>query len=145
MKGASLKRSAKAVWRGGLAAGKGDLTTDSRVLAEAAYSFPTRFGDERGTNPEELIAAAHAGCFSMAFAYFLGDAGFTPERIESGAEVSLRSEAGVWSVTGVHLDVVASVPGIADADLQRIAEQAKSGCLVSRLLRVPVTLSARLA
>lgn len=139
-----MKRSGTAVWQGKLNQGHGRLTTQSRALADARYSFTTRFGDQAGTNPEELIAAAHAGCFSMALAFFLENAGLTPERIETRAELTVQLEQAGWTVTGVHLHVVASVPDADDAQFQRVSEQAKTGCLVSRLLNAPVTMQAEL-
>jgi osmotically inducible protein OsmC len=139
-----MKRGAFAVWEGTLAGGNGRLTTESRVLEGSPFSFTTRFGGAPGANPEELIAAAHAGCFSMALAFLLGDAKYPPENIHTAAELSFENVGASWTVTGIHLNVVARVPGIADPEFQQIAEQAKRGCLVSRLVAVPVTLEARL-
>ncbi|HKA88233.1 MAG TPA: OsmC family protein [Haliangiales bacterium] len=139
-----MKRTAQAVWLGELRDGEGHLTTGSHVLSDARYSFTTRFGEERGTNPEELIAAAHAGCFSMALAFGLGNAGWPPASIRTAAELSLERDASGPAITGIHLSVVARVPGVGDADFQRIAEEAKRGCLVSRLLDTPITMTARL-
>jgi lipoyl-dependent peroxiredoxin len=138
-----MKRTARATWSKDLQNGEGYLSTASGVLREARYSFRTRFEQEPGTNPEELIAAAHAGCFSMALTYFLGNAGLHPERVDTSAE--LEMEGMGRSITGIRLTVVARVPDASEADFQRLAEEAKSGCLVSRVLRVPVTLDARLA
>src|SRR5262245_40102943 len=139
-----MKRTARAVWQGRLRDGEGHLTTDSRVLADARYSFPTRFGDEKGTNPEELLAAAHAGCFAMSLVYHLETAGFPPTSIRAAAELTLVMDASGPSVTGIHLDVVGRVPGAGEADFRRIADTAKQACLVSRLLVTPITLAARL-
>jgi osmotically inducible protein OsmC len=142
-----MKRGAFAIWEGALMRGNGRLTTDSRVLHDSPYSFTTRFGGAPGApaaNPEELIAAAHAGCFSMALAFLLGDAKHEPQSIRTAAELSFENVGAAWTVTGIHLDVLARVPGIADPEFQQIAEQAKRGCLVSRLVVVPVTLEARL-
>ena len=139
-----MKRGAFATWEGSLARGSGRLTTDSRVLADSPFSFTTRFGSAPGANPEELIAAAHAGCFSMALAFLLGDAKRPPESVRTVAELSFENVGASWTVTGIHLNVVARVPGMADPEFQEIAEQAKRGCLVSRLVVVPVTLEARL-
>jgi len=139
-----MKRGARASWDGALGGGEGRLTTDSGVLQGSRFSFATRFKGEPGTNPEELIAAAHAGCFSMALAYFLEDANHPPERIGTAAELSFEYVDASWTVTGIHLNVVAKVPGLTDPEFQRIAELAKRGCLVSRLVVVPVTLEARL-
>lgn len=142
-----FKRYADAVWTGDLQAGKGTMSTpQSGLFAEQNYSFKTRFGDEKGTNPEELLAAAHAGCFSMALSAVLEKEGFTPTRIETRAEAMMEPgmEPGP-TVTGVHLVVKATVPGIDDAQFQQIAGAAKAGCVISRALAVPVTLAATLA
>ncbi|KAB8198418.1 OsmC family peroxiredoxin [Lysobacter maris] len=142
----AFKRYADAVWQGDLQAGNGTMSTPQSGLFEAQnYSFKTRFGDEKGTNPEELLAAAHAGCFSMALSAVLGKAGFTPDRIQTRAEVTMEPGMDPGpTVTGVNLVVEASVPGIDDATFQRIAEGAKAGCVISRALAVPVSLSATL-
>jgi osmotically inducible protein OsmC len=139
-----MKRGAFAIWEGTLMGGTGRLTTDSRVLEDSPFSFTTRFGAAPGANPEELIAAAHAGCFSMALAFLLGDAKHPPESIRTAAELSFENVGASWTVTGIHLNVLARVPGLADPEFQQIADQAKRGCLVSRLVVVPVTLKARL-
>jgi len=139
-----LVRSATAQWQGSLAQGEGRLSTDSRALAQTRYSFTTRFAHEAGTNPEELIAAAHAGCFSMALAYTLGQSGTPPQHIETTAALTLEMSAAGPSVTGIHLQVRARVAGI-DADtFGAIALQAKNTCLVSRLLNATVSLEATL-
>jgi lipoyl-dependent peroxiredoxin len=139
-----MKRNAQAVWQGGLKEGHGALTTDSGVLSDAAYSFGTRFEEKKGTNPEELIAAAHAGCFSMALSGQLVAAGVSPKMIRTEAHVSLEQEAGIWSVTSVHLDVAASVIGISAAQFEKIANDAKVSCPISRLLNAKITISAKL-
>lgn len=139
-----MKRTANAVWEGSLAHGQGHLTTASHVLHDARYSFATRFGDEAGTNSEELIAAAHAGCFSMALAYILGAAGLTPQRLETTAEVTVARDGELWVIPRIHLHLTARIPGIGEADFQRAAERAKATCLVSRLLNTSVTLEAHL-
>jgi len=139
-----LKRSARAIWQGTLMTGEGTLTTPSEVLAETRYSFPTRFGDEVGTNPEELIAAAHAGCYCMALSFLLEKAGLTPETIRTTAELSITNEKSMWTVTAIHLTVSAKIPGATAAAFQAIASQAKEGCLVSRLVNASVTLDAQL-
>lgn len=139
-----MKRRGQAVWTGTLAAGGGILSTESGALAGARYSFATRFGDEAGTNPEELIAAAHAGCFAMALAYLLEAAGIPPERVESAAELRLRLREGRPEVDGIRLRVAARVPGTTDQVFQEIAQKAKEECLVSRLLRTTVELEAAL-
>ncbi|MEL1263703.1 OsmC family protein [Pseudoxanthomonas putridarboris] len=142
----ALKRYADAVWNGDLQAGKGSLSTPQSGLFEAQnYSFKTRFGDEKGTNPEELLAVAHAGCFSMALSAVLGKAGFTPDKIQTRAEATMEPGMDPGpTVTGIKLTVSASVPGISAAQFEEIAQQAKAGCVISRALSVPVTLEATL-
>jgi osmotically inducible protein OsmC len=133
---ASIKRTAHAVWTGNLREGKGQMDTSSGALAAKPYSFHTRFEDEPGTNPEELIAAAHAGCYSMAFAATLGDKGYTPERIETHATCILTPKpGGGWAITGMHLRVRGKVPGLDEATFIAIAHEADKGCPVSNLLR----------
>lgn len=142
----AFKRYADAQWNGDLESGKGSISTPQSGLFDAQnYSFKTRFGDEKGTNPEELLAAAHAGCFSMALSAVLGKEGFTPESISTRAEATMEPgmELGP-TITAVKLIVSAKVPGI-DADkFQQIAEAAKAGCVISRALSVPVSLEAKL-
>ena len=142
----ALKRFADAVWNGDLQSGKGNISTpQSGLFAAQNYSFKTRFGDEKGTNPEELLAAAHAGCFSMALSAVLGKAGFTPDNIQTRATVLMEPGADPGpTVTGVTLVVSAKVPGIDAATFDEIAHQAKAGCVISRALAVPVTLQATL-
>ena len=140
-----MKRKASAIWRGGLKDGKGNISTESGVLKETQYSFGTRFEDGIGTNPEELIAAAHAGCFAMAFSAELGKTGFTPESIHATATVSLDKTDAGWTVTESHLDLTAKIPGIDEARFIAIADGAKAGCPISRLLNAKVTLYAKLA
>jgi osmotically inducible protein OsmC len=140
-----MKRSATAARRGGQKDGKGPLATDRGVLDATPYSFGTRFENGKGTNPEELIAAAHAGCFSMALAMVLGEAGIRPERIDTRATVSLdRSDDG-FAITAVHLDVKIRAPGASQAAFDEAAGKAKSGCPVSRLLRAEITMKATLS
>jgi len=141
-----FKRIATARWEGELMAGKGSMSTpQSGLFNEQNYSFKTRFGDEKGTNPEELLAAAHAGCFSMALAAVLGKAGFTPDKIETRAEAMMEPGMDPGpTVTGVHLIVSASVPGISAEQFAEIANAAKAGCVISRALSVPVTMEAAL-
>lgn len=139
-----MKRSAQATWKGPLATGEGRFTTNSKALSDVRYSFPTRFGNEVGTNPEELIAAAHAGCFTMGLAFYLGDRGLPPASIRTTAELSLEKDGAGWRIAGMHLVTRARVPGVAAEVFQELAEQARSTCLVSRLLNTPVTLSAAL-
>lgn len=140
-----MKPKASAVWTGSLTEGKGTLTTGSGALSETPYSFRTRFEGEKGTNPEELIAAAHAGCFSMAFSMILGLAGFTPDKIETSAVVALEKQGDGFAVTSSHLDVTAAIPGIDDAVFQDLAGKAKAGCPISKLLNAEITMDARLA
>lgn len=141
-----FKRIAEARWDGDLMSGKGSMSTpQSGLFSEQNYSFKTRFGDEKGTNPEELLAAAHAGCFSMALSAVLGKAGFTPEHIETRAEAMMEPGMDPGpTVTGVHLIVSASVPGITPEQFADIAHAAKAGCVISRALAVPVTMDASL-
>jgi len=139
-----MKRSAIAQWNGGLKDGKGTLSTDSRVLAGTQYSFATRFENGVGTNPEELIAAAHAGCFSMALSAELGKAGMTPASIETKATVTLDKTDGGFAIAAVHLDVAARVPGADRAAFDRAAETAKANCPVSKVLRAAISMTARL-
>jgi len=139
-----MKRKASAVWRGSLKDGKGNLSTDSGVLKETQYSFSTRFENGIGTNPEELIAAAHAGCFAMAFSAELGKAGFTPQSISVTATVTLDKTDAGWTVTASHLDVSAKIPGADRAKVLGVANVAKLGCPISRLLKANVTMDARL-
>ena len=139
-----MKRKASAIWKGGIRDGKGSISTDSGVLSDTPYSFGTRFENEKGTNPEELIGAAHAGCFSMALSLMLGEAGFTPENISTVASVTLKKIEGGFGITAVHLDVSARVPGIDQQAFQAAAEKAKKGCPVSRVLNAAITMEARL-
>jgi osmotically inducible protein OsmC len=137
-------RSAAAVWQGGLKDGSGLLSTQSGVFKDQPYSFKTRFGDTPGTNPEELIAAAHAGCFSMALSLFLANTGLTPERIETTAKVTLEQQGNGFAITAVHLDVSAKVPGADNAKFQDAARGAKENCPVSKVLNAKITMDARL-
>jgi lipoyl-dependent peroxiredoxin len=137
-----MKRKASAVWTGGLKDGKGSISTESGVLKQTQYSFGTRFENGPGTNPEELIAAAHAGCFSMAFSAELGKAGITPQSIETTATVTLEKSDAGFSVTASHLEVKAKVPGADRAKVTEIANGAKAGCPISRLLKANITLDA---
>ncbi len=142
----ALKRFADAVWSGDLQTGKGSISTPQSGLFDAQnYSFKTRFGDETGTNPEELLAAAHAGCFSMALSAVLGKAGFVPDSIRARAEATMEPGMDPGpTVTGIKLVVSASVPGIDAAQFEGFAQQAKAGCVISRALSVPVSLEATL-
>jgi osmotically inducible protein OsmC len=139
-----MQRTATAVWKGTLKDGKGVISTASGVLASTPYSFSTRFENGQGTNPEELIAAAHAGCFTMALSAQLSTMNFTPESLRTEAAVSLEKLDAGWTISKVHLDVVARVPGISSSAFEAAASSAKSNCPVSRLLKAEITLSARL-
>ena len=140
-----MKRKASAVWHGGLKDGKGTISTDSGTLKDTQYSFTTRFENGVGTNPEELIAAAHAGCFSMAFSAELGKAGLTPESISTTATVTLDKTNEGFSVTQSHLDVTVKVPGADKNKVLEIANGAKAGCPISRVLNAKVTMDAKVA
>jgi osmotically inducible protein OsmC len=142
--GGRMKRNASAVWTGGLKDGKGAISTDSGVLKDTQYSFSTRFEDGIGTNPEELIAAAHAGCFSMALSGQLGQAGLTAESIRTTASVKLEKTDAGFAITSVHLDVTAKVPGADRQKFETAANNAKAGCPVSKLLNAEITMEARL-
>jgi osmotically inducible protein OsmC len=139
-----MNRKASAVWRGNLKDGNGRISTDSGVLKETQYSFSTRFENGSGTNPEELIAAAHAGCFAMAFSAELGKAGITPDSISANATVSLEKTDAGFTVTQSHLEVVARVPGADRGKVQEIANAAKAGCPISRLLKANITMEAKI-
>lgn len=139
-----MKRKGSAVWKGGIKDGKGTLSSDSGVLADTPYSFSTRFEDAKGTNPEELIAAAHAGCFSMALSLILGQSGLTAESIATMATVTLEKDESGFSITAVHLDVTARIPGADQQAFVKAANEAKSGCPVSRVLNAGITMNARL-
>jgi osmotically inducible protein OsmC len=139
-----MKRKASAVWKGGLRDGKGTISTDSGVLSNTQYSFSTRFEQGIGTNPEELIAAAHAGCFSMALSGQLGNAGMTAESINTTATVTLEKTNAGFTITAIHLDVRARIPGANQQAFETAANNAKAGCPVSRLLNAQITMDAKL-
>ena len=139
-----MKRQASAEWKGGLKDGRGTVSTASGVLKETAYSFSTRFEDGKGTNPEELIAAAHAGCFSMALSAQLGTANLVPQSIATTATLTLEKLEAGWTVTAMHLDVKARVPGATAQVFEEQARAAKEGCPISRLLNAKITMEARL-
>lgn len=139
-----MVRKASAVWKGSLKEGKGTISSDSGVLSNTPYSFSTRFENAKGTNPEELIAAAHAGCFTMALSAQLGNAGMTPESLETTASLTLDKLDAGWTVTKIHLDVTARIPGADQAAFDKAAENAKAGCPISRLLKAEITMTARL-
>jgi lipoyl-dependent peroxiredoxin len=139
-----MKRSAFAEWKGGLKDGAGTISTDSGVLSNTQYSFSTRFEDGNGTNPEELIAAAHAGCFSMALSGQLGQAGLTADSIRTTASVRLEKTDAGFAITSVHLDVKAKVPGANQQSFETAANNAKAGCPVSKVLKAEITMTASL-
>ncbi len=140
-----MKRKASAVWQGGLKDGKGTVSTESGVLNKVQYSFSDRFEDGKGTNPEELIAAAHAGCFAMALSGQLGNAGLTAQSLEVTATVTMEKLDAGFTVTEVALDLVARIPGAPKDKFDTAANNAKTGCPISRLLNAKITLNARLA
>jgi osmotically inducible protein OsmC len=139
-----MKRHATAVWNGGLRDGNGAISTQSGVLSNTQYSFSTRFESGVGTNPEELIAAAHAGCFAMALSGQLGQAGMTAEKIEATATVTLDKVEGGFAVTESHLDVTVRIPGAEQGAFETAANNAKAGCPISKLLNAKVTMTAKL-
>lgn len=141
----TIKRSADAVWKGGGPDGKGTLSTQSGTLSGTPYSAGMRFGEDKGTNPEELIAAAHAGCFSMALAFGLGGAGHKPEELRTSAVVTIEKEGAGWTVKSSALTLKAKVAGISEADFKKAADAAKAGCPISRVLAgAAITLDAQL-
>ena len=139
-----MKRKASAEWQGGLKDGRGTISTPSGVLSDTQYSFSTRFEEGIGTNPEELIAAAHAGCFSMALSGQLGNAGLTAESIRTTATVTLEKTDAGFAITAVHLDVAARIQGADAQAFETAANNAKAGCPVSKLLNAQITMEARL-
>jgi len=140
----TIKRNGSAVWSGGLKDGKGAVSTGSGVLKDSQYGFNTRFEDGPGTNPEELIGAAHAGCFTMALSGQLGQAGMTAQELRTTATVSLEKVEGGFSITAIHLDLVAKIPGASQDAFDKAAQTAKENCPVSKLLNAEITLSSRL-
>jgi osmotically inducible protein OsmC len=139
-----MERKASAVWKGGLKDGKGEFSAPSGVFSHVPYSFTTRFENAPGTNPEELIAAAHASCFSMALSAQLGAANLTPDSINTTANLKMEKQEAGWTITAIHLDVRAKVPKADDAAFQKAAESAKAGCPVSKVLNAKITMSATL-
>jgi lipoyl-dependent peroxiredoxin len=140
-----MTKKAWAVWKGGIKDGGGAISTESGVLKEAPYGFKSRFEGGKGTNPEELIGAAHAGCFSMALSLMLGEAGLKAEKIETHAEVTLEKIGQGFEITAIHLSVIAIIPGADEAQFRQIANKAKTECPVSKLLKAKITLDAKLA
>jgi len=139
-----MERKASAVWKGGLKDGKGEFSVPSGVFSHVAYSFSTRFENAPGTNPEELIAAAHAACFSMALSAQLGAASLTPESIQTAANLKMEKQDSGWAIAAIHLDVKARVPKADDAAFQKAAENAKAGCPVSKVLNAKISMTAQL-
>jgi len=139
-----MTRTASAHWAGGLKDGKGTVSTASGVLNDTQYSFATRFENGAGTNPEELIAAAHAGCFTMALSLILGEAKLVAEHMETSAQVTLEQVAGGYAITAVHLTLTAKIPGADQPTFEKLAATAKEGCPVSKLLKADITLDAKL-
>jgi osmotically inducible protein OsmC len=139
-----VNRHGSAVWSGGIKDGKGALSTESGALKAYPYGFASRFEGVPGTNPEELIAAAHAGCFTMAFSLILGNAKLTAEKLETSAKVTLEQVEGGYAITDVHLTLMAKIPGADQATLEKLAGMAKAGCPVSKLLKAEITLNATL-
>ena len=139
-----MQRKASAVWKGGLKDGKGTVSSASGVLSNTPYSFSTRFENSPGTNPEELIAAAHAACFSMALSAQLGGTNLTAESINTSATLTMEKLEAGWAITAVHLDVVAKVPGASADAFKTAADNAKAGCPVSKVLNAKITMDAKL-
>jgi osmotically inducible protein OsmC len=140
-----MKRNASAIWHGNLKTGKGTLTTDSSVLSSTPYSFTSRFESGSGTNPEELIAAAHAGCFTMALSAALDQAGFVADTLTTTAALTMENDPKTsWTISAVHLTTTAKVPNISAEKFAEIAAGAKAGCPVSRVLKASITLDAKL-
>jgi lipoyl-dependent peroxiredoxin len=139
-----IKRRGSAAWKGGLKDGKGSITTESGALQAYPYGFAARFEGQRGTNPEELIAAAHAGCFTMALSLILGEAKLVADQMDTSAEVTLEQVEGGFAITAVHLTLKAKVPGADKATFDKLVGQAKAGCPVSKLLKAEISLDATL-
>ena len=139
-----MKTSGSAVWSGGIKDGRGAISTVSGALQAAPYGFSSRFEGKPGTNPEELIGAAHAGCFTMALSLILGEAGFTAEKMETTAEVTLDKVADGFAITAIHLELQAKIPGADKAKFEELANKAKTGCPVSKVLNTNITLTATL-
>jgi osmotically inducible protein OsmC len=139
-----MKRKASAQWQGDLKTGKGTVSTESGVLASTPYSFSTRFESVKGTNPEELVAAAHAGCFTMALSAELGKANLVPALLQTTCTVTLDKVDGGWGITESHLEVVAKIPGASPEAFRKAAETAETGCPISKLFKTKITMDAKL-
>jgi osmotically inducible protein OsmC len=140
----AIKRKGSAVWRGGLKDGRGTISTESGALKEHPYGFASRFEGQRGTNPEELLGAAHAGCFTMALSLILGEAKLVADSMETTADVTLEQADGGFAITAVHLTLKAKIPGADRATFEALAAKAKAGCPVSKVLKANITLDATL-
>ena len=140
-----MKRTANAQWKGSIKEGSGVVSTQSGILDKTQYSFKSRFEDGKGTNPEELIGAAHAGCYAMAFSLMLGEAGYEPDNIDAKAEVSLVEQDGDFAIDKIHLTVKASIPDISEDKFQELANNAKEGCPVSKVLNADISMDASLS
>jgi lipoyl-dependent peroxiredoxin len=139
-----IKRRGSAAWQGGIKDGKGSISTESGALKAYPYGFASRFEGQKGSNPEELIGAAHAACFTMALSLILGEAKLTAEEMETSAEVALEQVEAGWAITSVHLTLKAKVPGADQATFEKLAGKAKAGCPISKLLKTEITLDAKL-
>ena len=140
-----MKRTANAQWKGSIKEGSGVVSTQSGILDKTQYSFKSRFEDGKGTNPEELIGAAHAGCYAKAFSLMLGEAGYEPDNIDAKAEVSLVEQDGGFAIDKIHLTVKASIPDISEDKFQELANNAKEGCPVSKVLNADISMNASLS
>ena len=139
-----IKRRGSASWKGGLKDGRGSITTESGALQAYPYGFASRFEGQRGTNPEELIGAAHAGCFTMALSLILGEAKLVADQMDTSAEVTLEQVEGGFAITAIHLTLKAKIPGTNQATFEQLAAKAKAGCPVSKLMKAEITLDATL-
>ena len=139
-----MKRTASAVWKGGLKDGQGTVSSESGALSRTPYNFRQRFENEKGTNPEELVAAAHAACFSMALSLFMANEGLSPESIDTTATANFEDVKGAWTVTSSHLETRVKSPGADPVKFQKAAQGAKAGCPISRLLNTTITMNAKL-
>jgi osmotically inducible protein OsmC len=139
-----IKRTASAAWSGGLKDGKGSISTESGALSTYPYGFAARFEGKKGTNPEELLGAAHAGCFTMALSLILGEAGFTATQMDTTARVTLEQVEGGFAISAVHLALKAKIPGVDQAKFSELANKAKAGCPVSKVLKADISLEASL-
>ena len=139
-----INRSASAAWSGGLKDGKGSISTESGALSAYPYGFASRFEGKKGTNPEELLGAAHAGCFTMALSLILGEAKFTAEQMDTTAKVTLEQVDGGFAITAVHLTLKAKIPGVDQATFEELTGKAKAGCPLSKVLKANITLDASL-